>query len=161
MPVIFTRQTSEKTHELRSAFKHDNVTRDFLIFLLENGYLNRLEGLFNPERLRKGKVPKGFDIHHIIPLSGGGSNSLSNLCLIEKSFHKFLNRRCFDPALKNIQEGETVQIDIPDLPPVALYSDFKPFIHSILSKRERHASFRRIILRPLLIHIPFFKDWQK
>ena len=161
MPVIFTRQSTEKTHALRHAFKSDEVTKDFLNFLLDNGYLDRLEGEFNEQRLRKGKVPKGFDIHHIIPLSGGGSNSLSNLCLIEKSFHKFLNRRCFDPALKNIQEGETVQIDIPDLPPVALYSDYQPFIRSILSKKERHATFKRIILRPILIHIPFFKDWQK
>ena len=160
MPVIFTRQSSEKTHELRREFKHENITRSFLIFLFENGYLERLEGQINFERLKKGKVPKGFDIHHIIPLSGGGSNSLSNLCLIEKSFHKFLNRRCFDPALKNIQEGESVQIDIPDLPPVALYKDFQPFIISILSKRSRQTSFKRIILRPLT-RLPFFKNWHK
>ncbi len=160
MTVIFTRQSPERTHELRKAFKHDEVTKDFLNFLLDNGYLFRLYGRFNEEKLRRGKVPRGFDIHHITPLSGGGSNSLSNLCLIETSFHKFLNRRCFDPALKNIQEGETVEIDIPDLPPVALYQDFQPFISKILSSHSRQASFKRLFLRPLG-KLPFFKDWQK
>ena len=160
MSVIFTRQASERTHELRREFKRENATKLFLNFLLDNGYLERLEGRFNPEKLKRGKVPKGFDVHHIIPLSGGGSNSLSNLCLIEKSFHKFLNRRCFDPALKNIQDGETVQIDIPDLPPVALYRDFQPFINSILSKKTRQTSFKRIIIRPLT-KLANFKNWRK
>ncbi len=160
MSVIFTRQQIEKTHELRREFRHNNATKEFLNFLLDNGYLNRIKYRINIKKTRKGKVPKRFDIHHIIPLSGGGSNALSNLCLIEKSFHKFLNRRCFDPALKNIQEGETVQIDIPDLPPVALYNDFLPFINEILQKPERHTTFKR------LIHIPLkklsrFTNWHK
>lgn len=160
MPVLFTKQSTERTHELRKEFKKANVTQLFLTYLLENGYLDRFEGQFNEQRLRNGKVPRGFDIHHIIPLSGGGSNAISNLCLIEKSLHKFLNRRCFDPALKNVQEGEMVQIDIPDLPPVATYNDFCPFIRTILSKRERHATFRRVILNPMM-RLPFFRDWQK
>jgi hypothetical protein len=160
MSIIFIRQSVEKTHQLRRAFKQENVPMLFLNFLLDNGYLERLNGRFNPAKLKKGKVPRGFDIHHIIPLSGGGSNALSNLCLIEKSFHKFLNRRCFDPALKNIQEGECVEIDIPDLPPVALYRDFTPFIQEILSKRNRQTTFRRLILRPLR-KLTAFKDWRK
>ena len=160
MSIIFIRQSVEKTHELRRAFKQEDISKYFLNFLLDNGYMDRLKGRFNPIKVRKGKVPKGFDIHHIIPLSGGGSNSLSNLCLIEKSFHKFLNRRCFDPALKNIQEGECVEIDIPDLPPVALYRDFMPFIQSVLSKRNRQTTFRRLILRPLT-KLAKFKNWYK
>ncbi len=160
MSVIFIRQSAERTHLLRRAFKAKDVTKHFLNFLLENGYLDRLKGRFNVDKLKNGKVPKGFDIHHIIPLSGGGSNSLSNLCLIEKSLHKFLNRRCFDPALKNIQEGETVQIAIPDLPPVALYNDYLPFIQKVLSSHSRQARFRRVILRPLK-KLVLFKNWLK
>ena len=160
MSIIFIRQSVEKTHELRKAFKHDEVPMQFLNFLLDNGYMDRLQGRFNPIKVRKGKLPKGFDIHHIIPLSGGGSNALSNLCLIEKSFHKFLNRRCFDPALKNIQEGECVEIDIPDLPPVALYRDFMPFIQDVLGKKDRQTTFRRLILRPLR-KLSRFKNWKK
>lgn len=160
MSIIFIRQSVERTHELRRAFKQEDVSKHFLNFLLDNGYMERLNGRFNPIKVRRGKVPKGFDIHHIIPLSGGGSNSLSNLCLIEKSFHKFLNRRCFDPALKNIQEGECVEIDVPDLPPLALYRDFMPFIQSVLSKRNRQTTFRRLLLRPLT-QLTNFKNWRK
>ena len=94
MTVIFTRQATEKTHELRKEFKHIEATKAFLNFLLDNGYLERIRNRINVDKIRRGKVPKNFDIHHIIPLSGGGSNALSNLCLIEKSLHKFLNRRC-------------------------------------------------------------------
>jgi len=160
MSIIFTRQPIQKTHELRKEFKHINATKNFLNYLLDNGYLNRIRNRINIEKIRKGKVPKNFDIHHIIPLSGGGSNALSNLCLIEKSFHKFLNRRCFDPALKNVAEGDTIEIDIPDLPPVALYADFQPFINEVLQKPSRHTSFRRLLSVPLkkLIH---FSNWHK
>ena len=160
MTVIFTRQPIEKTHELRKEFRHQDVTRKFLNFLLDNGYLDRIKYRLNIRRIRKGKVPKNFDVHHIIPLSGGGSNALSNLCLIEKSFHKFLNRRCFDPALKDIQEGETVEIDIPDLPPVALYADFSPFINEILQKSPRQTTFRRLLQIPLK-KLSHFTNWHK
>lgn len=160
MSVIFTRQSIQRTHELRKEFKNINATKEFLNFLLDNGYLDRIKNRINIKKTRKGKVPKRFDIHHIIPLSGGGSNALSNLCLIEKSFHKFLNRRCFDPALKNIQEGETVQIDIPDLPPVALYNDFLPFINEVLQRPGRHTTFKRLILIPLK-KLSQFANWQK
>ena len=160
MTVIFTRQPIEKTHELRKEFKHLDTMKVFLNFLLDNGYLDCIAHRINIEKIRKGKVPKNFDIHHIIPLSGGGSNALSNLCLIEKSFHKFLNRRCFDPALKNIREGETVEIDIPDLPPVALYSDFLPFINNILQKANRQTGFKRLINAPLK-KLSHFHNWRK
>ena len=160
MPVIFTRQPSERTRELRKEFKHNKVAQQFLTYLYQNGYLTRLEGRFNPQKLLKGKLPKDFDIHHICPLSGGGTNALTNLCLIEKSFHKFLNRRCFDPALKYIQEGETVEIDIPDLPPVALYRDFLPFIQKILAKTNRSSHFKRLLLYPLK-RLPLFNEWKK
>ncbi len=160
MTVIFTRQPTDKTHELRKEFRRSDITRDFLNFLLDNGYLTPIQKRINIATIRKGKVPKNFDVHHIIPLSGGGSNALSNLCLIEKSFHKFLNRRCFDPALKNIRENETVEIDIPDLPPVALFHDFLPFIHSVLEKTERHTGFRRLMSIPLK-RLTHFQSWKK
>ncbi|MGN1091179.1 MAG: HNH endonuclease [Alphaproteobacteria bacterium] len=160
MTVIFTRQSTQKTHEMRKEFRHINAAKDFLNFLLDNGYLERIKNRINIDKTRRGKVPKNFDIHHIIPLSGGGSNALSNLCLIEKSFHKFLNRYCFDPALKNIQEGETVQIDIPDLPPVALYHDFLPFINETLQKPSRQTTFKRLIQIPLK-KLTHFTNWHK
>ena len=160
MTVIFTRQSSERTKQLRREFKEHNIAKHFLTYLLENGYLNRISGEFVPRKVLRGKVPKGFDIHHIRPLSGGGTNSLSNLCLIERSLHKFLNRRCFDPALRDIVEGETVEIDIPNLPPLALYRDYKKFIDQVLKTEKRETSFHRLLIAPLE-KIPRFIGWRK
>ena len=160
MTVIFTRQSSERTKQLRKEFKTNNVAKQFLTYLFENGYMKRISGRFVPRKVLRGKVPKGFDIHHIRPLSGGGTNSLSNLCLIERGLHKFLNRRCFDPALKDIVEGETVEIDIPNLPPLALYKDYQKFITKILGTQERETPFHRLLITPLS-KIPRFISWRK
>ncbi len=147
--LIFTKQPPTRTKQLRHDFKHNHVTRKFLLFLDQNGYLDRIYHRIDMNRLYRGKVPKGFDIHHIIPLSGGGTNSFSNLCLIEKSFHRFLNKYCFDVALKHIQVGETVAIDIPDLPPVALHNDYSKFIQDILKSQPRQAYWKKILRIPL------------
>ena len=160
MPVIFTRQPSQRTHLLRKAFKHHKVAERFLKRLYETGALDHIRNRINLERLMKGKVPKGFDIHHIIPLSGGGNNSLNNLCLIEHSLHKFINRYCFDPTLKDIQEGETVVIDLPDFPPVALHREYTAFINEVLQKRNKEIRFRQILLAPLK-KLPKFTAWRK
>ena len=93
------------------------------------------------ERAKRGKIPHGFDVHHIIPLSGGGTNHVSNLCLIEQSLHKFLNKKCFDPALRSIKIGETVEIDVPDLPKIALRSDFNDFIDRKLKHSKDRDKF--------------------
>ena len=160
MTVIFTRQSSERTKQLRKEFKANNVAKQFLRYLFENGYMKRISGRFVPRKVLRGKVPKGFDIHHIRPLSGGGTNSLSNLCLIERGLHKFLNRRCFDPALKDIVEGETVEIDIPNLPPLALYKDYQKFITKVLETQGRETPFHRLLITPLG-KIPRFIGWRK
>ena len=160
MPVIFTRQPSYRTHLLRKAFKHHRIPEKFLKRLYEMGALDHIRSRINLERLARGKVPKGFDIHHIIPLSGGGNNSLNNLCLIEHSLHKFINRYCFDPALKDIQEGETVVIDLPDFPPVALHREYTSFINEVLKKRNKERRFKHVLLAPLK-KLPQFIGWRK
>ena len=163
MTVIFTRQPPEVTAALRREFKHSNVTEEFLKKLYVSGLLNPILHKIYLPRLLKGKPPKGFDIHHIRPLSGGGNNSISNLCLIEKSLHKFLNKYCFDPALKDIQEGETIEINVPDLPPVALYCDFLPFIQKTLAQRKQEEPLQkpsRILHMPLK-RLPSFQKYRK
>ena len=69
-------------------------------------------------------------------VSGGGTNRLSNLCLIEKSLHKFINKNCFDPVLKNIKEGDTVTIPVPDFGRIAFRSQYAKWIDEILKKNQ-------------------------
>ena len=162
MSIYFTRQSPEVTKALRHEFKHSHITEEFLQKLYTTGTLNPILHKIYLPRLLKGKVPKGFDIHHIQPLSGGGNNSINNLCLIEKSLHRFLNKYCFDPALKDIQEGETVEIKIPDLPPLALYCDFLPFIQHVLKQKKEAAKQKpkRLLHRPLK-RLPSFQRHTK
>ena len=104
MPVQFTLQPKEYTKEMRKEFDHKRLNRVFVLWLYRSGQLDPYVREINLARASRGLIPHGFDIHHIIPLSGGGTNRLSNLCLIEKSLHKFINKNCFDPVLKNIKE---------------------------------------------------------
>ena len=161
MSILFTRQPPEVTHALRKEFKHNNVAREFLRKLYATGALNPILHKIYLPGLLKGKAPKNFDIHHIQPLSGGGNNSLNNLCLIEKPLHRFLNKYCFDPALKDIVEGETVEINVPDLPPVALYRDFMPFIRKVLKQKKENKPPTHPLLHFPLKKLPSFQQWRK
>lgn len=38
--------------------------------------------------MAKGIVPKGFVVHHIVPLFRGGTNAASNLRLLKENFHR-------------------------------------------------------------------------
>ena len=41
---------------------------------------------------KKGILPEAYDIHHIVPLSLGGENTPSNLCVIHKDLHTALHK---------------------------------------------------------------------
>ncbi len=135
MPVIFTKQSKEYTHQMRKEFDHKRLNRVFVLWLYRSGKLNPYAKQINLARAARGLIPHGYDIHHIVPLSGGGNNKISNLCLIDKSLHKFINKKCFDPALNRIKEGETTTIPVPDFGRIALRSDYQSWVDKVLSNR--------------------------
>ena len=57
--------------------------------------------------------------------------------------HKFINKKCFEPAVRHLKIGETVDIEIPDFPKVALRRDFNGFIDKKLQHdRDRHKFYQ-------------------
>lgn len=143
MVIHFTLQNPETTQKLRKEFAHRNMNQKFVKWLYRKGFLDAYQDKINLERAKRGKIPHGFDVHHIVPLSGGGTNHVSNFCLIERSLHKFINKKCFDPAVRNLRTGESVDIDLPDFPKVALRRDFNAFIDKKLQHdRDRSAFYR-------------------
>jgi len=136
MPVVFTKQSREYTHQMRKEFDHKRLNRVFVLWLYRSGKLDPYAKQINLARAARGLIPHGYDIHHILPLSGGGNNKISNLCLIDKSLHKFINKKCFDPALNRIKEGETTTIPVPDFGRIALRSDYQSWIDKILSQER-------------------------
>lgn len=143
MPVHFTLQDPSVTKMRRSEFQSRDMNKKFVKWLYRKGYLDKYKDVMNLERARRGRIPKGFDVHHIVPLSGGGTNHVSNLCLIEQSFHLFLNKKCFDPALRNIKIGESVDIQIPDLGRVATRGEYNWFIDQKLAHAKDREAFYR------------------
>ncbi len=150
MTVHFTLQRPEITKKMRKEFDHRNMNQKFVKWLYRKGFLDAYRDKINLERAKRGKIPHGFDVHHIVPLSGGGTNHVSNFCLIERSLHKFINKKCFDPAVRNLRVGESVDIELPDFPKIALRRDFNGFIDKKLQHdRDRSAFYR------------YLRQWEK
>lgn len=145
MAVIFTLQDPKITKALRKDFERRRLNNLYVMWLYRKGYLEKYAHLMNLERAKKGRIPRGFDVHHIVPLSGGGRNWFSNFCLIEKSLHKFINKKCFEPALRGIKPGETVRIELPDFGRVALRRDYNGFIDRKLQHAKDRSRFYRFL----------------
>ena len=145
MTIHFVLQPPEVTKALRKQFDKRKLNQVFVRWLFKQGLLNQYADVINLERAANGRVPHGFDVHHIVPLSGGGTNRLSNMCLIERSLHKFINKKCFDPALKNIKLGETVMIDVPDFGHVALRRDYNGWIDNKLRYMRGREAFYKFL----------------
>ncbi|GAA69797.1 HNH endonuclease signature motif containing protein [Pseudoalteromonas sp. BSi20429] len=74
---------------LRSKFDN-GVRKKFLEYLSGNqDILSQLDKLgvssSDIAKLKAGRVPNGWQVHHKLPLHGGGTNDLSNLVLIRNS----------------------------------------------------------------------------
>lgn len=147
MTIHFVLQPPEVTKQLRKQFTHRKLNQVFVRRLYKQGLLEKYAHIINISRAASGHVPHGFDVHHIIPLSGGGQNRFSNFCLIEKSLHKFINKKCFDPALRHIKVGESVDIDLPDFGPIALRRDYNGFIDRKLAHAKDRNCFYKYLRR--------------
>jgi len=65
------------------------------------------------KKLQKGQVPKGYQVHHKLPLDDGGTNDPSNLVLIKNSpFHKVITNEQ-SSLTKKLITGETKVIEFP------------------------------------------------
>lgn len=63
--------------------------------------------------MKKGFTPNGFNVHHKLPLHGGGKNEFSNFILTPLYPHDQWHHDIMDPQIQGIREGETRRIKIP------------------------------------------------
>lgn len=147
MPVQFTLQTPAHVKEMRKEFDHKNMNQKYVKWLYRKGYLEPFKHQISLERARRGKIPKGFDVHHIVPLSGGGTNHVCNFCLIEQSLHKFINKKCFEPALRGVKIGQTVTVDLPDFGRIATREMYNGFIDQKLTHAKDKQKFYQYLRR--------------
>lgn len=94
---------------------------------------HKLDGYFSPDEIKNalkyGKVPQGYDVHHIHPLSLGGTNEESNLCLIEKTLHMYLHAKLLNVAAYNYEANITTLLILPEIPKVVQANDISIFFH--------------------------------
>ena len=100
-------------------------------------YYGAFDGIFNHEQKRQAKLfgalPKGYDVHHIIPLCcENTSYFLSNMVVMETSAHKWLHRNIINPQLAKCQPHQSCSVWIPDFNYNELFTmeKLQPFIES-------------------------------
>lgn len=119
--IQYTKVSSENLAELRKAF---NTTdrKEFLSYLSnDKDMLQQLKtaGMSDTDilKMKNGYVPTGYQVHHKIPLDGGGTNSLDNLVLIKNDpYHKVITNTQ-NSVTSGLDAGQTMKIHnwpIPD-----------------------------------------------
>lgn len=120
----------------REYYEGDKPTRIIRI-MAESGML---DGSFSNNVIKSakkfGKLPEGYQIHHIVPLKLGGSNELSNLCVVDAETHVQMHRLIYQPVMDRMQENETAILLLPS---------FK----NVICKEDREAFFLRAEIRKM------------
>ena len=95
---------------------NNHVRREFIIWLalsqpdtLKDAGISQAE--INKMR-RQGSVPDGYEVHHKLPIAGGGDNSPSNLILIRRDIHDSIHAE-LDPQVAGLKEGESRRVRLP------------------------------------------------
>lgn len=118
VPVVefaYRRRGKAEAEALRLSF-HQEERRAFLAYLLaEKSGEMRAKGFTerNLESLRRGKVPHGYNVHHIKPLDDGGDNRFDNLVLLPARPQHEAIHRYLDPQLRGLERGEVREVRLP------------------------------------------------
>ncbi|CCZ21783.1 putative uncharacterized protein [Acetobacter sp. CAG:977] len=107
---------SKRSREMtREDFKK-NVRPAFLKYIAEHHepQLRKLgvsdAGL---ERMKKGLGLNGYNVHHKLPIHGGGTNDFSNLIFMPIPPHDELHNKVINPQIKNFDTRMGVVIKLP------------------------------------------------
>lgn len=115
--IKYVKRNPEETEKLRKVF--DSTERKkFLQHLAEDVEKLKNAGLSDSDiaRMNDGLNPKGWQVHHKLPLDDGGTNDMDNLILIKNEpFHKTITnfQNVFAKQL-NTGEAKIVKWPIPD-----------------------------------------------
>lgn len=65
------------------------------------------------DMIKKGHAPQGYNVHHKLPIHGGGQNVFSNLILMPIPPHDDLHHIVMDPQVAQMQSGQSKKVMIP------------------------------------------------
>ena len=63
---------------------------------------------------KSGILPKGYQVHHIVPLKLGGSNDPRNLCVVDAETHSMLHQFIYQPLMDKLAIGEKAMLILPE-----------------------------------------------
>ncbi|SKA52332.1 HNH endonuclease signature motif containing protein [Photobacterium toruni] len=117
----YKKRERSEYNELRKGF-NNNIRKDFLKDLsLDDKVISQLKqhGVGDSDilKLSDGKVPRGYQVHHKVPLDDGGTNDKNNLVLIRSSpehsvFTTYQKQQT--STLKVGGDGEIIEWPIPN-----------------------------------------------
>ena len=115
--IRYVKRAREELQRLRSEFNR-GVRKEFLIDLANDPRkVTELQkaGLSDIDiaRMRAGKVPDGWEVHHKLPLDDGGENTFENLVLIKTDPHHKAITNWQNKVARGIKEGEFKEVDWP------------------------------------------------
>ena len=65
------------------------------------------------DMMKEGRVPNGYNVHHKLPLHGGGKNEFKNFILTPLYPHDQWHHDVLDPQIDGIREGEARKVMLP------------------------------------------------
>ncbi|MFT4448557.1 T7SS effector LXG polymorphic toxin [Bacillus subtilis] len=126
--ISYTKRSPEETEKLRRKF-NSSIKKQFLKGLSNDpNKVKKLKkaGLTDKDiaRMKDGLNPKGYQVHHKLPLDDGGTNDMDNLILIKNDpYHKAITNEQ-NSLTKGLTPGETKKINWP-IPNGAIYPSEK------------------------------------
>ncbi|MGG1396264.1 T7SS effector LXG polymorphic toxin [Bacillus velezensis] len=115
--ISYTKRSPEDTAILRRKF-NSSIKKQFLKGLSNDpNKVKKLKkaGLTDKDiaRMKDGLNPKGYQVHHKLPLDDGGTNDMDNLILIKNDpYHKAITNEQ-NSLTKGLTPGETKKINWP------------------------------------------------
>ncbi len=128
--------------EARFIYEQLNYENDKPVHVVrEMADLGYFDGLISNKAVRaakkRGVLPEGYQIHHIVPLKLGGSNSVKNLCLVDQETHAMLHQLIYQPIIDKMELGEVAVLILPPFARVIKKEDRSTFF--LFSELRRHA----------------------
>ncbi|MDQ0707085.1 uncharacterized protein RhaS with RHS repeats [Pseudomonas sp. W3I7] len=102
LKTCYHKRTKSEIKKIRANFdKKGGAKEKYMKKMAKDPKSLQKYGPAGVDRMKKGQVPEGFDVHHKKPIFRGGNNRQSNLELMDKSYHKANSK-----ALHWYPEGE-------------------------------------------------------
>jgi hypothetical protein len=113
--INYTKRTDAAREALRAEFD-SSVRKAFVKDLAENhAAALRQAGMSDADiaMMARGRVPQGYQVHHLLPLDDGGTNATSNLVLIKNDPDHMLITRYQNGETRGMSAGETRRLEWP------------------------------------------------